>query len=79
LVRLRGPARDLGGAYRLADGEHFGVRRSARAELRRHAEVISSTLALIMRQQRFFVRQDRLEGVLNDSSNRARLRSIRPC
>ncbi len=56
--------------------EHFGVRRSARAELRRHAEVISSTLALIMRQQRFFVRQDRLEGVLNELVKQGELRSI---
>ncbi len=56
--------------------EHFTVRRSARAELRRHAEVISSTLALIMRQQRFFVRQDRLEGVLNELVKQGELRSI---
>src|SRR5271165_6600764 len=60
--------------------EHFHFRRAARDELRRSAKDISNTLALLMRQQRFFgffVRRDRLETVLNELvTNQVDLRSI---
>ena len=46
--------------------EHVRVRKSARSELRHRAEDISSTLALIVRQQRFVVRRTYLESILND-------------
>jgi signal transduction histidine kinase len=56
--------------------EHVRVSRSARSELRHRAEDISSTLALIMRQQRFVVRRTYLESILNDLVKQGELRSI---
>jgi signal transduction histidine kinase len=56
--------------------EHVRVSRSARSELRHRAEDISSTLALIMRQQRLFVSRSRLEAILNELVKQGELRSI---
>src|ERR1700722_8121922 len=56
--------------------EHVRMRKAARAGLRHRAEDISNTLASIMRSQRFFVRQDRIETVLNELVDQGEVYSI---
>jgi signal transduction histidine kinase len=56
--------------------EHLHVRRAARDDLRHTAQNISKTLALVMRQQRFFVRRDRIESALKELVAQGDLLSI---
>jgi signal transduction histidine kinase len=56
--------------------EHLRVRRSARNALRHRAGDISRILALVMRSQRFFVSQERVESALNELVNQGELQSI---
>src|SRR5271167_1736426 len=56
--------------------EHLRVRRSARDDLRHHAQDISSILALVMRSQRPYVQRLRIEAALNELVKQGELRSV---